>query len=73
MRGSVSSARYSPICNVLRQWKTSLIPIYRLYRLYDYKLLILFIYIFQAVLRARAVNARATRNVQTSDRPVEVQ
>ena len=30
MRGSVPSARYSPICNVLRQWKTSLIPIYSL-------------------------------------------
>ena len=35
MRGSVPSARYSSICNVLRQWKTSLIPIYRVYRLYD--------------------------------------
>ena len=31
MRNSVPSARYSPICNVLRQWKTSLIPIYRVY------------------------------------------
>ena len=30
MRDSVPSARYSPICNVLRQWKTSLIPIYSL-------------------------------------------
>ena len=29
MRDSVPSARYSPICNVLRQWKTSLISIYR--------------------------------------------
>ena len=28
MRDSVPSARYSPIRNVLRQWKTSLIPIY---------------------------------------------
>ena len=27
MRDSVPSARYFPICNVLRQWKTSLIPI----------------------------------------------
>ena len=27
MCDSVPSARYSPICNVLRQWKTSLIPI----------------------------------------------
>ena len=35
MRGSVPIARYSSICNVLRQWKTSLIPIYRVYRLYD--------------------------------------
>ena len=35
MRDSVPSARYPPICNVLRQWKTSLIPIYRIYRLYD--------------------------------------
>ena len=37
MRDSLPSARYSPICNVLRQWKTSLIPIYRVYRLYDNK------------------------------------
>ena len=36
MRDSLPNARYSPICNVLRQWKTSLIPIYRVYRLYDY-------------------------------------
>ena len=35
MRDSVPSARYSSICNVLRQWKTSLIPIYRVYGLYD--------------------------------------
>ena len=27
MRESVPSPRYSGICNVLRQWKTSLIPI----------------------------------------------
>ena len=31
MRDSVPSARYSPVCNVLRQWKTSLIPTYRVY------------------------------------------
>ena len=24
MRDNVPSARYSPVCNVLRQWKTSL-------------------------------------------------
>ena len=35
MRDSVPSVGYSPICNVLRQWKTSLIPTYRVYRLYD--------------------------------------
>ena len=34
MCDSVPIARYSPICNVLRQWKTLLIPIYRVYRLY---------------------------------------
>ena len=32
MRDSLPSARYSPICNVLRQWKTSLIPIYSLFK-----------------------------------------
>ena len=35
MRDSVSSARYSLVCNVLRQWKTSHISTYRVYRLYD--------------------------------------
>ena len=35
MRDSVPSPRYSAICNVLREWKTSLIPTYRVYRLYD--------------------------------------
>ena len=29
MRESVPSPRYSPVCNVLRQWKTSFIPTYR--------------------------------------------
>ena len=33
MRDSLPSARYSPVCNVLRQWKTSLILTYRVYRL----------------------------------------
>ena len=41
MRESVPSARYSPVCNVLRQWKTSLILTYRVYRLYD-----IYIYIY---------------------------
>ena len=35
MRDSVPSARYSPVCNVLRLWKIWLIPNYRIYRLYD--------------------------------------
>ena len=35
MRESIPTARYSPVCNVLRQWKTSLILTYRVYRLYD--------------------------------------
>ena len=35
MRDSVPSARYSSVCNVLRLWRISLIPTYRLYRLYD--------------------------------------
>ena len=29
MRESVPTARYLPVCNVLRQWKTSLILTYR--------------------------------------------
>ena len=35
-RHSVPSARYSSVCNVLRQWRIWLIPTYRVYRLYDY-------------------------------------
>ena len=30
MRDSVPSARYSSVCNVLRQWNISLIPTYSL-------------------------------------------
>ena len=37
MRDSVPSASYSSVCNVLRQWNISLIPTYRVYRLYDNK------------------------------------
>ena len=43
MRESVPSPRYSPLCNVLRQWKTSLIPTYRVYRLYDIAILYAYI------------------------------
>ena len=35
MRDSVPSVSYSSVCNVLRQWSISLIPTYRVYRLYD--------------------------------------
>ena len=35
MHNSVPSASYSSVCNVLRQWSISLIPTYRVYRLYD--------------------------------------
>ena len=35
MCDSVPSARYSSVCNVLRLWNISLIPTYRVYRLYD--------------------------------------
>ena len=35
MRDSVPSTRYSSVCNVLRLWNISLIPTYRVYRLYD--------------------------------------
>ena len=35
MRESVPIARYSPVCNVLRQWKTLLILTYTVYQLYD--------------------------------------
>ena len=35
MRDSVPIARYSSICSVLRLWRISLIPTYRVYRLYD--------------------------------------
>ena len=31
MRDSVPSARYSSVCNVLRQWRIWLIPTYRVY------------------------------------------
>ena len=35
MRDSVPSAGYSSVCNVLRLWRISLIPTYRVHRLYD--------------------------------------
>ena len=41
MRENVPSARYSPVCNVLRQWRIWLIRTYRVYRLYDYLIFII--------------------------------
>ena len=35
MRDSVLNARYSSVCNVLRQWRIWLNPTYRVYRLDD--------------------------------------
>ena len=35
MRDGVPSARYFSVWNVLRLWNISLIPTYRVYRLYD--------------------------------------
>ena len=34
-RDSVPRAKYSSVCNVLRQWRIWLNPTYRVYRLYD--------------------------------------
>ena len=42
MRDSVPSASYSSVCNVLRQWNISLIPTYRVYRLYDIAIMIFY-------------------------------
>ena len=47
MHDSVPSQRYLPVCNVLCQWKTSLIPSYRVYRLYDYCIImVIIVYIY---------------------------
>ena len=63
MRDSVPSTRYSPICNVLRQWKTSVIPTYRVGRLYDKTFLAITLslkclYIF------RGLDARGSKNYE---------
>ena len=34
--GGVPNLSYSSVCNVLCQWSISLIPTYRVYRLYDF-------------------------------------
>ena len=50
MRDSVPSVRYSSVCNVLRQWSISLIPTYRVYRLYDrWVYIYMWVYIYRWV------------------------
>ena len=56
MRDSVPSPIYSAICNVLRQWKTSLIPTYRVYRLYD-------IYSISGILRVLTISYTVDREM----------
>ena len=46
MRGSVPRARYSSVCNELRQWRIWLIPTYRVYLLYDTLYIYIYIYIY---------------------------
>ena len=53
MCDSVPSLRYSPVCNVLRQWKTSLIPTYRVYQLYDTNILVCIEYDMSTKLRLK--------------------
>ena len=50
MREIVPTARYSPVCNVLCQWKTSLILTYRVYRLYDTCLAAIIVYYYRYIL-----------------------
>ena len=48
MRDSVPSARYSSVCNVLRLWRISLVPTYRVYLLYDIEhIYAIYIYIYR--------------------------
>ena len=43
MRDSVSSAIHCSVCNVLRLWRISLIPTYRVYPLYDIDTMIIIV------------------------------
>ena len=61
MRDSVPSTRYSPVCNVLRQWKTSLIPTYRVYPLHDTVLLLLLLVITMDSLPCFGVSKELSR------------
>ena len=60
MRDSVPSARYSSVCNVLRQWSILLIPTYRVYRLY-YDLSHIFEIIEQVITKSlKLIHAKST-------------
>ena len=63
MRESVPTARYSPVCNVLRQWKTSLILTYRVYRLYDYRLYDSYSFLLQWTYRDSVLSSDARLHV----------
>ena len=64
MRESVPTARYSPVCNVLRQWKTSLILTYRVYRLYD-----IYIYIYILKTEKTFKNEQRSKDAAAKKRP----
>ena len=67
MRDSVPSVRYSPVCNVLRQWKILLIPTYRVYRLYDmevvYVLIVYVLVVYILGVRIRIMLATFLRDI----------
>ena len=64
MRESVPSPRYSPVCNVLRQWKTSLIPTYRVYRLYDKRVFLAAVNTYVSLPIFRGLDARGGKNYE---------
>ena len=59
MRESVPTARYSPVWNVLRQWKTSLILTYRVYQ----SMIIILILILQCTYRDSVLSSDARLHV----------
>ena len=65
MRDSVSSARCSIVCNVLRQWRIWLIPSYRIYRLYD-------IAKFRGIERSRKLASLAIKSTSQAELKVQL-
>ena len=57
MRDSVPSPKYSAICNVLRQWKTSLIPTY------DYSSKCLYRPMYVAIVQPAVVQAKLENEI----------